>query len=235
MKILFKKYRLLCIEKNIPKSVYLLSSKSLQISWAMFEKYTDQQIMEDIRAGGRAREDVWRHITENWGGYCCGTAIKRARCDEHEAREAFSIACIGVNNRIQTTTGYDFLATASLKTYLTSATIRAAWLVMRRRKNDSGDEENNRHSEGGEDLNNWFRQKDCREILEKALANIGERCKKILVLFNDGFGMKEIMKEMNFGTEDVAKTEKWQCQERFKVYLRTNPHIKDLLKENCYG
>lgn len=203
----------------------------------MSQKYTDRQIMDAFRSGGIIRENIWRYITVNWSGYCCGTAIKRARCEEHEAKEAFSIACLAVDKRIRTTTGYDFLSKASLKTYLTSATIRAAWAVMRQRKKDMSLEETNLYSEGEQDLdmNNWFRQKDCREILEKALSNIGERCKKILILFKDGFGMKVIMKEMGLGNEDVAKTEKWQCQEKFKAYLRTNPNIINLLKENCYG
>lgn len=224
-------------EKKHPKSVYHLSSKTLQISQAMFEEYTDQQIMEDIRAGGRAREDVWRHITKNWGGYCCGTAIRRARCDEHEARAAFSIACIGVDKRIQTTTGYDFLATASLKTYLTGATIRAAWYVLRQRKKDSGDEGIRLYSGGEEEaISNWFRQNDCRELLEKALAGIGTRCKKILLLFENKHSMKEITKEMGFRNESVAKTEKWQCQVKFKEYLIANPHIRKYLEDNnCYG
>lgn len=202
----------------------------------MVQKYTDQQIMEAFRSGGKEREGVWRYISENWSGYCCGTAIRRTKCEAREAKEAFSIACLGVDKRIRTTTGYDFLGTASLKTYLTSATIREVWHVIGQRKKDSGDEEINLQSEGkAEDLSNWFRQKSCREILEKALANIGERCKKILLLFKDGFSMKEITKEMGFGNENVAKTEKWQCQERFKAYLRANPHITSLLKENCYG
>lgn len=201
----------------------------------MFEQYTDQQIMEGMRSGGKAREEIWRYITVNWSGYCCGATIRKTGCDEREAREAFSIACLGVDKRIQTTIDNDFLNKASLKTYLTSATIYAAWAVMRRRKKDSGDEGIKLYPEGGEDLNNWFRRKDCREILEKALANIGARCKKTLILFNDGFSMKEIMEEMGFGSDDVAKTEKWQCQEKFKTYLRINPHIKNLLKENCYG
>lgn len=198
----------------------------------MFQKYTDQQIMEAFRSGGKVREEVWRYISENWSGYCCGTAIKRTGCDEREARQAFSIACSGVDKRIRTTMVYDFLIKASLKTYLASATMREAWHILRQRKKDSGEEEVNLHSGGEEeDLSNWFRQKDCREIMEKALTGIGARCKKILLLFEDGFGMKE----MGFGNEDVAKTEKWQCQERFKTYLRMNPHIKNILKENCYG
>lgn len=224
-------------EKKHPKPVYLLSSKMLQISQAMFEEYTDQQIMEDIRSGGRAREDIWRHITKNWGGYCCGTAIRRAGCEEYEAREAFSIACINVDKRIQTTAGYDFLATASLKTYLTSATIRAAWHILHQRKKDSGDEGIRLYSGGEEEaLSNWFGQNDCRELLEKALAGIGERCKKILLLFEDKHSMKEITKEMGFRNESVAKTEKWQCQVKFKEYLIANPHIRKYLEDNnCHG
>ncbi len=185
----------------------------------MFHEYTDQQFMEAVRSGGIAREDVWRYITVNWSSYCCGTAVKRTGCEERESREAFSIACMGVDKRIRTTMGYDFLTKASLKTYLTSATIRAAWSVMLQRKKDMGDEGINLHAE--EESSNWFRQKDCRETLEKALDNIGERCKKILILFKDGFGMKEIMKEMGFRNEEVAKTEKWQCQEKIQ---RIPPH-----------
>lgn len=201
----------------------------------MLQPYTDQQIMDAIRSGGTLREDMWRYLSKNWSGYCCGTVIKRTGCDEHEARQAFSIACSGVDRRIQTTTEYDFLSKASLKTYLTSATLHAAWAVVRQRKKDPGDEGMSLYAAGEADLSHWFRQKDCREVLEKALTSIGERCKKILILFKDGFGMKEIMLEMGFGTEDVAKTEKWQCQERFKTYLRTNPNLKNLLKESCYG
>jgi len=191
--------------------------------------------MEALRAGGIVREDVWRYLTVNWSGYCCGTAVKRTGCKEHEAKEAFSIACLGVDKRIRTASGDDFLKKASLKTYLTSATIYAAWTVMRQRKKEPVEVGIKLYAEGEEDVNKWFRQRDCREILEKALASIGERCKKILVLFKDGFGMKEIMEEMGFGNEDVAKAQKWQCQERFKAYLRANPNISSLLKENCYG
>ena len=201
----------------------------------MFQPYTDQQIMAALRSGGTVREDMWRYLSKNWSGYCCGTVIKKTGCEEHEARQAFSMACSGVDKRIRTTTGDDFLGKASLKTYLTSATLYAVWAVMRQRKKDAGDEGISLHAAAEEDGNHWFRQKDCREVLERALVNIGERCKKILILFKDGFGMKEIMLEMGFGSEDVAKTEKWQCQERFKTYLRNNPNIKTLLKESCYG
>lgn len=201
----------------------------------MSEKYTDRQIMDAFRAGGMARETMWRYITKNWSAYCCGTAIRQAGCAENEAKEAFSIACLAVDKRIQNTAGDDFLVSASLKTYLTTAVIRAAWTLVRQRKKDAGDAGLQQHTDGGEDLNNWFHRNDCREIMDKALSMIGERCKKILILFRDGFAMKEIMQEMGFASEDVAKTEKWQCQEKFRTYLRTNPHIKNLLKENCYG
>lgn len=197
----------------------------------MFQKYTDQQIMEAVRSGSKVREDAWRYITMNWGSYCCRTAIKRTKCDEPEARQAFSIACLGVDKRIRTTIGYDFIKRTSLKTYLTSATIRAALHVMGQRKKDPGDE----GIKEEEHVRNWFYQKDCRENLEKALANIGERCKKVLLFFTDERSMKEITKEMGLGNEDVAKTVKWKCQERFKAYLRANPHVKNLLIENCYG
>jgi RNA polymerase sigma factor (sigma-70 family) len=201
----------------------------------MSQPYTDRQCIDALRTGGRLREAIWRYITESWSGYCRGAAVRKTGCTDTEVREAFSMACVGVDKRIRTTVGYDFLAKASLKTYLTSATIRAAWTVMSRRKKYPDDERLIVQAADGEDPDTWYRQKDCREIMEKALSNLGERCKKILILFKDGFGMKEIMTEMGFGNEDVAKTEKWQCQEKFKKYLRANPDVKSLLIENCYG
>lgn len=202
----------------------------------MSQEFTDRQIIEAICFGGNAREGAWRHIAEQWGGYCCATAIKKTNCDESEARQAFSLACVGVDRRIRSAASLDLLQTASLKTYLTSATTRAAWAIVVQRKKDSSLERPEEISSQQEEaVADFFQLKECRETLEQALSNVGPRCKKLLLLFNDDFGMKEIMAVMSFKSEDVAKTEKWQCQEKFKSYLRTHPQIKNLLKENCYG
>lgn len=202
---------------------------------------TDKELIVAIRVGGPARESAWRHISKDWGDYCSGTAIKRTECLKEEAKTAFSIAVVGVDKKIRNTDGYDFLKTASLKTYLTKSTINASWMILRQRKSyiDLDDEKVKlpevRIELPGESNSDWFRREKCREAMEKALEGIGERCKKILTMFNDNFGMDAIAEEMGFKNEDSAKKEKYKCQVKFKEYLIKNPPVRDLIKENCYG
>jgi len=198
----------------------------------MDQHYTELQIIEDIRSGGLARENAWRYVSKNWGSYCCGTAIKSSGCNAKQAVEAFSIAVIGTDKRILSPDGSSFLRTASLKSYLTQSTVYAARGLLSKgfKYGDLNDGESFK-----ENADDWFSQKNCREIMENSLAFLGERCKKILLMFNDNFNMKEIADEMGYSNENVAKKEKYKCQGNFKDYLRANPSVKNLLKENCYG
>ncbi|GAB4500443.1 MAG: hypothetical protein OHK0019_38870 [Saprospiraceae bacterium] len=76
-------------------------------------------------------------------------------------------------------------------------------------------------------------QEDLAEQLDESLSHLGERCKKILLLFMNGYSMKEIAEKMEFsGGAQVAKNEKRKCLERYENFLRENPailkHIQDL-------
>lgn len=193
---------------------------------------TDQELIDDIRAGGRPRENAWMYIANHWGEYCCRTAIQRTQCTREEAKQAFSIAVVGVDKRIRSTEGYAFLGVASLKTYLTASTIYAALDLVRKR---TGYAPLIQDEAAGEDAGKWFGRESCREVMDKALSGIGERCKKILLMFYNGFSMKEIAESFGFSSEETARKEKYKCQEKFKQYLIENPAVRTQLEINCYG
>ncbi len=197
----------------------------------MAHPFTDPQIIEAVCSGGYVRENAWRYVAEHWSNYCTRIVIKVTRCQSVQAMEAFSHAVVGADNRIRSAGGQHFLKTATLKSYLTQSAIYAAWAILRREKKVEmlKDEEF-----PGSDNDDWFRRKNCREIMENALSILGERCKKILLMFNDDFNMKEIAEEMGFANEDVAKKEKYGCQKKFIAQLCANPQIRNLLTENCY-
>ncbi len=199
------------------------------------EALSDQEKIDAIRQGGVLREAQWRMIVATWGPYCCQTVMRTTLCDQNVAREGFSIAVVGVDKRIRGTQGYDFLTTATLKTYLTASSIYATNRLLHAASRRTVDTSSLSEEAAFEQIDQWLSQDACRVIMEKALDGIGEKSKKILLLFNDGFSMKEIAAEMAFDNETTARKEKYKAQEKFKKHLADNPHFMTLLKENCYG
>lgn len=162
-----------------------------------------------------------------------GVAMQRASCNEWQAREAFSVAIVGLDNRARSAADNDFLQKASLKTYLTQATVYAAFAILRQQPKT--EELTPAERLASEDHELQLRSAHCRELMARALESLDDRCKKILLLFANGFSMEETAKEMGFENADVARREKYKCQERFKKYLRENPAVQRQLVENCYG
>ncbi|HMG13789.1 MAG TPA: hypothetical protein VK590_00010 [Saprospiraceae bacterium] len=195
--------------------------------------FTDQQLMENIRKGGNARESGWQYISQHWGALSVSTCIKRTGCEEWLAKEAFSNACVGIDKRIRSSENNDFLVSATLRSYLIQAHIYAVFSLLK--KESKTVELSNEERMVGLAIDELNIQDDCTKLMDKALENIGPRAKKILSLFSDGFSMEEIAIEMGFQNKEVAKREKYKCQESFKEYLKMNPSIKKQLIENCYG
>lgn len=192
----------------------------------------DNALIAGIRTGHKAREAAWRFITLEWGGRVVGTVMQRTGCSEGLAKEALSLASAGVDNRLRHAER-DFLQKASLKTYLTQAAIFAAWAILKKVPRTEALDAAERLAM--EDMESSARTGNCTETMDLALQGIGPRCKKILLLFNDGYSMEEIALNSGFLNADVARREKHKCQERFKTYLRDNVALKTLLLENCYG
>lgn len=191
------------------------------------------RLIEDIRSGGEQREIAWRSITQAWGASIMNTAMKQTNCNEWQAREAFSIASVGVDKRAKNAESAEFLKKASLKTYLTQATIFEVFRILKSEPKTKELEQTERWA--AEDVEVRQRMSLCTKLMDRALENIGQRCKKILTMFNNGYKMEQIAREMGFENADVAKREKYKCVERFKAFLLANPSLSAQLKENCYG
>ncbi len=54
------------------------------------------------------------------------------------------------------------------------------------------------------------------DALKKQLETIGEKCKQILLLFEDGFTDREIAEELEYNNAAVAKTTRLRCLEKLK-------------------
>lgn len=69
------------------------------------------------------------------------------------------------------------------------------------------------------------------ELVLSVLHQLGEGCKKTLLLFGEGYRFKEIAQKLGLKNADAAKNKKYRCSHRFFEYLEVHPEIKKMLKE----
>ncbi|MFK8102010.1 MAG: RNA polymerase sigma factor [Saprospiraceae bacterium] len=68
------------------------------------------------------------------------------------------------------------------------------------------------------------------DFLDQLLKSLGESCRSVLIYYYyDRLKMKEIMKRMDFSSEQVAKNKKSRCMKKLKELIAANPGFKDLL------
>lgn len=109
---------------------------------------------------------------------------------------------------------------------------RNLWIQELRKRNKLPDElpadyeldDNNRSVQlllEDEDLKKW---------LEQIMANIGEVCKQVLMLWAQGEKMKDIQEMVELPSVEAARKRKHDCWKKLLKYLDQNPGLKDLLR-----
>ena len=74
-------------------------------------------------------------------------------------------------------------------------------------------------------------EKEEREAnLEKLLMSLGEKCRKVLVLWKLNYSMKEIADEMSYKSEGVARKKKHQCFQKLLSIIEEEPQWKELIQ-----
>jgi RNA polymerase sigma-70 factor (ECF subfamily) len=58
------------------------------------------------------------------------------------------------------------------------------------------------------------------EVLRQKMNQIGESCRKMLLLWAEGYSDKEIARSMEYKTSDVVKTSRLRCLEKLKQLYR---------------
>jgi RNA polymerase sigma factor (sigma-70 family) len=114
-----------------------------------------------------------------------------------------------------------FVLSSSLNTYLYSI-CRFLWSEKLRKQNKriEVEFENNQAIENSHDLETYKNETE-NKLAEKAFYELGEKCKQLLLLFYfKKMSMKEIAVKLGFGSEKVAKNQKYRCIEKAKENLQ---------------
>lgn len=183
------------------------------------------EIIEALRRGGYDREQAWEYAYKSWRDKAMGVIFKMG-CSKNEALEIFGEVAMPFEEAVRKP---DFaLKSATLSTYFIRCVINR-WLERRGKK--SGEMEllefEDRHvREVAESVEAQIDHSELAQLLDQSLSHISDRCKKILVMFMNGYKMQEIAEAMNFAGAQIAKNEKLKCQSKYEDFLRQNPSLQ---------
>jgi RNA polymerase sigma factor (sigma-70 family) len=68
-----------------------------------------------------------------------------------------------------------------------------------------------------------------RNIIDRVLTELGEKCKKILTFYKLSYSMEEIAEKMGLSSPEMAKKNSYECRKKFEVFVLNNAEYKEVL------
>ena len=191
-------------------------------------KLTDESIINGLLSGGKERRIQENKLYETFF-YLIRQGVLKHTLSEEDAASVYSDTIISVINNIVT---HKFEGRSSLKSYVYKIYMNNCISLIRK---ETTNKNSVHHTRPYEDLivelpdnarsiiQQIIDNKDKASLLQK-LKEIGEKCKQILLLFEDGYSDKEIATEMQYNSADVAKTSRLRCLEKLKEKFINSKH-----------
>lgn len=170
-------------------------------------------LIKAIREGGLSRERAWEFMYKKWQSYYL-SPVQKLGGNLEEVQEVMSIVVVSLDKRIRNPQFE--LHSASLRVYLTES-VKRAWIKWTRIQGIDLPIEFNPeiHLTGNVgNVEDDFIRAELLERFDKLLNRLGERCKKILLLYANGYSFREIAKQVGFNKEQSAKNEKLKCRKK---------------------
>lgn len=181
--------------------------------------YSDQEIVEGIRAGGSKRQRLTNYLFDHHAGLVY-QGIKRYKLKEEDSFDVYSDAIIAVSLQIQSGR---FKGNSKISTYLFS-------IFSNRCKNKIRDLKTNKFTfvddipdmpDRARNMLRMLIEKESNQQLLAYLDKLGEKCKQILMLrLFEGYNFEEIAKMIGFKTAQSVSSMKYRCMENLKKLIR---------------
>jgi RNA polymerase sigma factor (sigma-70 family) len=131
-----------------------------------------------------------------------------------------------------------FRGESSVKTFLFSLN-RFSWLNELKKRGRALAREKNYEREKDKyeaDVSHLMIEKESTEKILDLVKELGETCRKILVMFYyENFSMKEILEQLDYETEQVVRNKKYKCLKQLEKMIGENPLVKQILKNLLHG
>lgn len=192
--------------------------------------FTDEEIMDAIRAGGRALEDALRQLYAD--GRYKRLAVIAARRFNGNAEDVEDLFQEGLWVLFQKLEHGVFEEKSALSTYFGSIVNNISFnryaMQQRRSTHLAGLPPLPEESPPETDTLFW---KDKIALLDKATALLGEKCKLVLEYWAAGYSMKEIAVLLGLKDEMAAKNKKKNCLNALREWMKNHPQVAIKIKE----
>lgn len=175
----------------------------------------DQEILLQIRDGNnsKALNTLYQHFP------MVRKLIRSKGGDANDAADIFQEALLILVRKVKQ---QDFILTSKLSTYLFGV-CRFLWQdELRKRKHElPTDWESGWDEIPANELQDTLATEHRATLAERALEDIKERCRELLLYFYQGkMKLKDIAIKMGYSSENVAKNQKYKCLEGAKNRLK---------------
>ncbi|MGZ5191083.1 MAG: RNA polymerase sigma factor [Flavisolibacter sp.] len=180
----------------------------------------EREIIMSLQAGGSQRRMAEKQLYEHYF-YLIKHGCSKYSIAEEDASSAYSDTIIGV---IENIVNHKFEGRSTLKSYVFQVFFNKCVDLVRKETTNK----NKVHVTTAIDdflvvlpdktksVVQQMIDKHQRSSLYQKLEEIGEKCKQILLFFEDGYTDREIAEFMNYNSSDVVKTSRLRCLEKLR-------------------
>ena len=188
----------------------------------------DKEIIENILKGGQSRQKGIREIyqqdnlREKVIHYVMQNKGKR-----EDGQDVFHEGIILLDRNIRE---QKFRGDSSLSLYLYGI-CRLIWMNQLRKHQKVDLQENNDAMDGvlEHTPETTFISHEKRSTLQSLLNRLGEKCKKVLELWQLSYSMEEIAQQMGLSSEKMARKSKYRCQKALIELVKNEPEWREQL------
>ncbi len=192
-------------------------------------KYSDAQIIEAIKSGGKKLDEVMRFIY-NHGGYR-EKIFRYIRSKGGQVSDAEDVFQEGIRHFILSIRKGKYRGESTVEGYLFSM-CRNLWFKQFNKSTRTTDLT---EKETADEIDTATPEvvlisEERKQILNELLSSLGEKCRKVLEMWRLSYSMKEIAAETGYASEGMARKKKHQCMQELLKIVKQTPELINTLR-----
>jgi RNA polymerase sigma factor (sigma-70 family) len=194
---------------------------------------SDRELLNNIRSGVRLNDAVrflYREHFEQLSWY-----IFNNSGTSQDAEDIFQEVMLDFIDAVQKN---KFRGESSIKTFLYSLN-KFTWLNELKKRGRAMEREKKYGSlqpQEQVDVSGHIAGRESRAEVMAIVEQLGEACKKILVMFYyENLPMKDILEKTDYDNEQVVRNKKYKCLKQLEQMLNAKPQLKESFKNALNG
>jgi RNA polymerase sigma factor (sigma-70 family) len=180
----------------------------------------ESELIAGLQSGGVQRRQMEKKLYEHFF-YLTRLASRNYNLHAEDCASAYSDAIISI---IENIVSGRFEGRSSLKTYTYQIFMNKCVDAVRKKTTNKSTVYNTEMIDSmifnlpdkARNVVQQLIEKSNRSLLSQKLQELGEKCRQLLMLFEDGYSDKEIAEQMQYNSANVVKTSRLRCLEKLR-------------------